>query len=155
MAKKRYYQSAYAHIKQGWLTVGSERFYSRSGYEESTAYYLEYLKQEGQLDYWKHEDLKIRYPLKSGTLVYIPDFSCYKNGQLVKIIEVKGRLMPKDITKIKRLKKYFPSLFAIFTYIGSNSYTSVVKSEYKVKEVIDIKDVQKFAKYYREKIDRS
>lgn len=149
---KGYKKDEYAFIKKGWEVIDGQRIYCRSGYEKDTAYYLAYLRRTGQLSRWAHEPFCLRFPIKNSKK-YVPDFAGYRiidgKEQMVKLIECKGRLQKTDITKIKRLKKYFPDYFDIFCYIGNSSYLNVLLYEYKIKEVIDIKQIKEFVKFFK------
>jgi len=68
---------------------------------------------------------------------------------MVKLFEVKGRLKRSDITKIKRLKKYYPEYFKIFCYIGKSEYLDVLLHEHKIPEVIDIKQIKQFVRVFK------
>lgn len=84
--------------KQGWYKVGNQEYFFRSSWEIAVAFYL-----ENNGFQWKYE-LK-RFDLNG--LTYKPDFFLLNDGKILKIIEVKGWIRPKDINKISRFRNLF------------------------------------------------
>jgi hypothetical protein len=67
---------------------------------------------------WEYEPKTfIFHEIERGTRGYLPDVYLPKED---KWIEVKGRLRPKDKTKIKRFKKYYPDEFSRFECVVKN-----------------------------------
>ena len=96
-------------FKSGWKIVGGQRCFFRCGFEVRWAKYLELLKQAGEITYWEYETKKFEFEgIRSGTVFYIPDFFIqYSNGEML-WHETKGHLKQKDVTKFRRMAKYYP-----------------------------------------------
>src|SRR5690606_3943404 len=104
-----------AQFKQGmnttqrWVTVGDQRHFFRSEWEIRYAFFLEYLKQNGQLKEWEYEPKTFWFDeIKRGTKSYKPDFFVQHMDGSTEWHEVKGYLDGKSKTKLKRFQKYFP-----------------------------------------------
>lgn len=93
--------------RQGWHTVGNKRYYFRSSWEVSVACYLELKGYD-----WGYE-VK-RYKL-GNELTYVPDFFILKNGEITRIIEVKGWLKAKDKLKIKLFRQQFNTPLVVWS----------------------------------------
>jgi predicted nuclease of restriction endonuclease-like RecB superfamily len=105
------------HINRGnknarWLTFGEgKRYYLRSKYELKYAYYVEYLKRNGQIKEWFYEPDEFWFEsIKRGVRSYKPDFKLIYNDGREVYVEAKGYWDSKSLTKIKRFKKYYPKL---------------------------------------------
>lgn len=93
-----------------WRTIGGKRIYFRSQWEMNYARYLEFLKQKGLIIEWEHEPHTFWFEeIKRGVRSYMPDFKVYDPDGSHYWVEVKGWMDPKSVTKIKRLKKYYPN----------------------------------------------
>lgn len=100
--------------KQGWREIGGIKKYYRSRWEANYARYLEFLKLRNEISDWKHEPQIFWFDgIKRGTNNYTPDFRVVKNDGSVEYHEVKGWMDPKSLTKIKRMKKYYPGVILI------------------------------------------
>jgi hypothetical protein len=101
------------------VTIGGKTYSFRSHWEVNYAYYLEFLKQRGDIAGWLYEDQVFYFDgIRRGTTNYTPDFKViFKDGRH-EWREVKGWLDPKSKTKLKRMKKYFPK--EIVRLIDSN-----------------------------------
>jgi hypothetical protein len=96
---------------QSWITVGDNRFYSRSLWERNYARYLDWMKKNSLIYYWEYNTEPFYFPgIKRGVTNYTPDFKICVNGpdKNVTYSEVKGYMDSKSITKIKRFRKYYP-----------------------------------------------
>jgi hypothetical protein len=94
---------ARGHVKSGMRDdLG---VHCRSGWEAST---LRWLSHQGIA--WEFEPRRFDFPgEKRGAKSYLPDIWLPKKK---KWIEVKGRLMSSDKTRIRRFKKHYPEEFA-------------------------------------------
>ena len=81
--------------RYGWFVVGKNTCFFRSSWELSVALYLEKTGMD-----WRYE--YIRYDLDG--LTYVPDFFIIENGEISKIIEVKGWIKEKDKKKIEMFR---------------------------------------------------
>lgn len=97
--------------KAGWREVGDVRKFFRSRWEANYARYLQWLKQNGQIDYWEHEPKTFWFDgIKRGCVSYLPDFRIIENSGAEVFHEVKGWMDDRSATKIKRMAKYHPSV---------------------------------------------
>ena len=94
---------------QGWRTIQGRRIFFRSGWEVNYAWWLQFLKEKGQIKEWLYEPERFYFDkIKSGTTSYLPDFKVIRNDGTHYWIEVKGYMDARSATKIKRFRKYFP-----------------------------------------------
>ncbi len=110
--------------KGQWVVVGDTRFYARSRWEANYARYLEWLKSRGEVISWEHEPKTFWFEgVKRGVCSYLPDFSVVRPGGLVEYHEVKGWMDSRSVTKLKRMKKYYPSIPLIL--VDSDRYRAL------------------------------
>lgn len=113
--------------KSGWREIGGINKYYRSKWEANYAYYLEWLKQKGQIADWKHEPEVFWFDgIKRGCVSYLPDFWVQEVGGSVAYHEVKGWMDDRSKTKIRRMAKYHPKVRLIV--IDSKGYAALKKS---------------------------
>lgn len=94
-------------FKQGWATVGDKVYYWRAGFERQWAYYLEFLKEVGEIKDWEYEAETFWFTkIKRGTNNYRPDFKITYEDDSYCWHETKGKLTQKDVTKFRRMAKY-------------------------------------------------
>ncbi len=99
----------FASCRSAWRTIGGQRKYFRSRWEANFARYLEYLKANNHIRFWRYEPKIFWFEgIKRGTNNYLPDFKVTKLDGTHYWVEVKGYMDAKSKTKIKRMKKYFP-----------------------------------------------
>ena len=109
---------AYQHrANQAWRTIGGKKKYYRSSWEANYARYLQYLKEQGEIDSWEHEPEYFEFPIKHGVTRYLPDFKVVKNSK-IHYEEVKGYFDKMSKTKIKRFRQFYPQFELII--IDSN-----------------------------------
>ena len=85
--------------RQGWHNIGQQRIFVRSSWELAVAHWLERKGKD-----WRYE--YNRYALSNGK-TYVPDFFLMDDDTIVKIIEVKGWLKPKDKAKIALFREEY------------------------------------------------
>jgi hypothetical protein len=104
-------QKPHGSWKSAWREIGGKRIYARSRWEANYARYLEHLQIEGSISKWEHEPETFWFEsIKRGCRSYLPDFRVtYPDGS-VEYHEVKGWMDARSKTKIKRMKKYHPSV---------------------------------------------
>ena len=117
----------YSNCKKGWRTIGGQRRYFKSAWESNIARYLEFLKQHGEIKKWTYEKDEFWFEgIRRGVCSYRPDFKVtWENGS-IEYWEVKGWLDPRSATKLKRMKKYHPSVR--IRLIDKDAYKSIEKS---------------------------
>ena len=109
-----------------WHEIGGVKKYYRSKWEANYAYYLEWLKSNGQIQSWKHEPKTFWFDgIKRGVVSYLPDFEVIENDGRVVYHEVKGWMDSRSATKIKRMAKYHPSVGLIV--IDKRAYIQIYK----------------------------
>lgn len=97
--------------KQGWYTIGGQKHFFRSHWEVDFACYLEILKKSKNIKEWEYEPYCFWFnEIKRGVRSYLPDFRVTENDGSQHYIEVKGYFDKKSLTKLKRLKKYYPEV---------------------------------------------
>lgn len=95
----------------GWREIGGRRIYARSSWESNTAKWLNFLCETGALKSWAHEAKTYWFAgIKRGVVSYLPDFEIVELTGTLKVVETKGHLDARSITKLKRMKKYHPNV---------------------------------------------
>lgn len=113
--------------KSGWREIGGIRKYYRSKWEANYAWYLQWLKEKGQIEDWKHEPKTFWFEgVKRGTVSYLPDFWVLELNGTDSFHEVKGWMDDRSKTKIKRMAKYYPNVKLVV--IDSKGYAALAKS---------------------------
>lgn len=87
-------------------------FTARSSWENNFA--LTLMHEGVEFDY---EPKVFKFPEDRGAKGYLPDFRLQIDGKEI-WVEVKGRLMSSDKTKMKRMKKHYPDVFENFKYVS-------------------------------------
>lgn len=104
--------------RSGWRIIGRQRIFARSRWEANYARYLEFLRVAGQIQRWEHEPETFWFEaIRRGTRSYLPDFRVTLLNGSVEYHETKGWMDARSQTKIKRMKKYHPSV--ILRVIGA------------------------------------
>jgi hypothetical protein len=97
--------------KAAWREIGGIKKYYRSRWEANYARYLEWMRSRGEIAKWEHEPETFWFSgVKRGTVSYLPDFRVTKNDGSIYYVEVKGWMDDRSKTKLKRMKKYHPSV---------------------------------------------
>jgi len=93
----------------GWREIGDQKCYFRSRWEANFSRYLELLKRDNKIKSWFHEPHTFWFhDIMRGVRSYKPDFKVIENDGSHQWYEVKGYVDTKSITKMKRMKKYYP-----------------------------------------------
>lgn len=88
--------------------------YFKSKWEAQYAQYLDWLIKAKEIKDWQYEPETFFFDgIKMGTNCYKPDFKVFNNDETVTYHEVKGYMDPKSKTKLKRMKKYHPSVTVV------------------------------------------
>lgn len=120
-----------ASWKAGWREIGGIRKYYRSKWEANYAFYLQWLKENGQIDSWLHEPVTFWFVgVKRGCVSYLPDFWVKEINGSEAYHEVKGWMDDRSKTKIRRMAKYHPKVRLIV--IDSKGYAALKKSVEKL-----------------------
>ena len=97
--------------KSGWREIGGKRIYARSRWEANYARYLQWLKERSEIIEWEHEPETFWFEaIKRGSRSYLPDFRVTIKSGEVEFHEVKGWMDRRSRTKLKRMKKYHPTV---------------------------------------------
>lgn len=116
-----------ASWKCGWREIGGTRKFYRSKWEANYAYYLQWLKEKGQILDWKHEPKTFWFDgIKRGCVSYLPDFLVTELSGSEAYHEVKGWMDDRSVTKIKRMAKYHPNVKLIV--IDKKGYAALKRS---------------------------
>lgn len=123
MANPRYKAS----WKQQWAEINGVRNFYRSKWELNYAYYLEWLRVNGQIQSWEHEPTTFWFEgVKRGCVSYLPDFRVTDLNGNVSYHEVKGWMDDRSKTKLRRMKKYHPEVKLVV--IDAAAYRSLAKT---------------------------
>lgn len=107
--------------------------YFRSAWEANYARYLNLLISQGHYVKWEFEvDTFWFLKIMRGVRSYTPDFKVWRNDGTFEYHEVKGWMDPKSITKIKRMKIYYPQIKMVI--IDAKRYKGIADT---VKFLID------------------
>lgn len=110
-----------------WAEIGGKRNYYRSLWERNYAYYLEWLKQQGQIRDWQHEPKTFWFDgVRRGVVSYLPDFAVIVGDDSVIYHEVKGWMDPRSATKLRRMAKYHPTVR--MHVVTKKQYTALKRS---------------------------
>jgi len=86
----------------------------RSGWEQNYAYYLEWLKKQGQIKDWEYEPERYYFITTEGNRQrafgngYLPDFRVTNLDGTTYLIEIKGR--SQGMMKLRRMKRFYPDI---------------------------------------------
>jgi len=101
----------FENIQRGYYLVGGKQRFFRSKWEANVALYLNFLVKQKEIKNWEYEPTSFLFEkIKSGTRLYRPDFKVFKNDNSFEFWEVKGWMDSRSLTKLKRMKKYYPAI---------------------------------------------
>lgn len=104
-------ETLYSRVKHGMVTIGDKTFFARSSWEANIGAYFQFLKEHKKISDWEHEPKTFWFTeIMRGVRSYKPDFLITLNDGTHYYEEVKGWMDPKSATKLKRMKKYYPSV---------------------------------------------
>lgn len=114
----------YQKYKGGWETVGGKKIFFRSKWEINYAYYLEWLKDRGEIISWEFEPETFFFEgIRQGHTSYLPDFKVHYPDGTHQWHEVKGFLDAGSKTKLSRFAKFFPDEKLVL--VDSEAYTQL------------------------------
>lgn len=123
----------YNRVKRGMVTIGGKTFFARSSWECNIGAYLEFLKSKGEIKEWEHEVETFWFEkIKRGVRSYLPDFKVTNKDGSTYLLEVKGWMDSKSLTKIKRMKLYHPNIR--LEVIDNDVYKSIKKWSGVIKD---------------------
>ena len=97
--------------RAAWREIGGFRIFARSRWEANFARYLDFLKASGEILAWEHEPETFWFEkIKRGCRSYLPGFRVTKKDGTIMFYEVKGWMDARSKTKLKRMKKYHPTV---------------------------------------------
>jgi hypothetical protein len=97
--------------KPGHREIGGRKIYFRSKWEANYAFYLQWLKDKGEIKDWEYETETFWFDkIKRGVCSYKPDFKVIENNGSISYSEVKGWFDPRSRTKLKRMRIYHPTV---------------------------------------------
>ncbi len=116
-------------VFNGSITIGENMFFARSSWEANCAAYFEFLKQRGDIKSWQHEPKTFWFEkIKRGVRSYLPDFFIEVNENESYFVEVKGYMDSKSLTKLRRMKIYYPAIK--IEVIDGKRYNAIKKTSY-------------------------
>lgn len=119
--------------KSAWREIGGRKRYFRSRWEANYARYLNWLEQLGEIKLWEHEPETFWFEkVRRGTRSYLPDFRVTEKSGAIVYHEVKGWMDDRSKTKLKRMKKYHPTVRLVL--IQAREYHAISA---KVSRLID------------------
>lgn len=103
--------SIYSRAKQGYRSDLNNQYF-RSSMEANYARYLNLLISKAEIVKWEYEaETFWFYEIKRGVRSYTPDFKIWDSKiENPYFVEVKGWMDPKSITKLKRMRIYYPDI---------------------------------------------
>lgn len=98
--------------------------YFRSSWEANYARFLNLLIRQGQIKSWEFEPETFWFEkIRRGVRSYTPDFKVMEPNGAVYYVEVKGWMDAKSQTKLKRMKRYHPSVD--LRLVGQKAYMEI------------------------------
>lgn len=126
MNPKMYPQMKNKRSKIGKRPDLNNQFF-RSAWEANYARYLNLLIKWKQISSWEFEPDTFEFEgIKRGSRFYTPDFKIFKDDGSFEYHEIKGYMDARSATKLKRMKKFYPSVGVIL--IDKKGYAAIAKS---------------------------
>ena len=95
---------------QAWHEIDGKKIFFRSNWEYEYALFLQWLKEQKQIEDWEHEPQTFWFEkIKRGVRSYMPDFKVTENDGSHYWVEVKGYMDARSQTKLKRFERYYPA----------------------------------------------
>ncbi len=103
------------------VTIDGREFHFKSLLEYRYAQYLELLRTQGHLLHWEYEYHQFMFEDEiKGAKVYTPDFLVTLKDSKLEYHECKGLLTGSDVTKFKRMAKYYPKVDITLVFMKSD-----------------------------------
>lgn len=105
--------NTYTKFKSGRETIGGKNYWYRAGGERRYAHYLQFLKEIGEIKDWEYESTTFEFPIRKGTVIYIPDFKVIFTNDSLDESHIwheykRGYMTQKSVTQLRRMAKYYP-----------------------------------------------
>jgi hypothetical protein len=102
----------YSNVRGGWFdNHEGKRYYMKSQWELNWACYQEFRRKRGLIKDWLYEPDEYWFDqIKRGTRSYRPDFKIIGFKDEFYYDEVKGYMDKTSLTKLNRMKKYYPHI---------------------------------------------
>lgn len=115
----------YSRTKSG-KRADLDNMFFRSAWEANYARYLNFLKQQGEIEAWEYEPKTFVFEGETrGGITYLPDFKVvYRDGSH-EWHEVKGWMDAKSKSKLKKMARFYPNEIVIV--IGADEYRAIAK----------------------------
>lgn len=109
--RPRFGRRSFAHVKAGWRTLApGVKCHFRSAWESNYGRLLQWRLERGEIQGWAYETKTFEFPVKRGNRFYLPDFEVTLLDGSIEFHEVKGYMDAASKTKLKRMKKYYPTV---------------------------------------------
>ena len=118
--KDRNFKSKYGN-EPCHVTIDGREFNFKSKLEYRYAQYLELLREQGHYESWDYEpDVFTFEDEVRGAKIYTPDFRIITDKGNIETHECKGLLSGSDVTKFKRMAKYYPKVDITLVFMKSD-----------------------------------
>ena len=134
-------------------TVGGGDITFRSKLEARWSKYLDFLLEHDEIQAWDYECKVFEFEeIRHGTTRYLPDFRVTESDGSITWHEVKGVLLQKSITKLRRMHKYYPdeTIWLIFDGVHAGKSKSAQKQQLaigklqnRIGRIVDAKPIFK------------
>lgn len=116
----------YSRGKRGYALDLPGMFF-RSSWEVNYARYLEWLKDQGEIQEWAYEPQRfVFHGVTRAPVTYCPDFRIVEGNGDVVFHEVKGWMDSASKSKLKRMKKFYPDVQVIV--VDKDGYNALARS---------------------------
>ncbi len=103
-------------------TIGGKLCKFRSKLEHNYALYLQFLKEQGEIKDWNFEQMNFIFKDEiKGAKSFLVDFDVLNNDGTFEHHETKGWLKGVDVTKFRRVAKYWPEAKLTLIMSGKKS----------------------------------
>ncbi len=122
-----------------YVMIDGIEYHFKSKFEYRYAQYLEILREQGHYTGWDYEpDVFTFEDEVRGAKIYTPDFRIVTDKGNIEYHETKGKLSGGDVTKFKRMAKYYPKVDITLVFMKSDK-RQANRSRTALKYVRDVK----------------
>ena len=116
----------YSRSKRGYAEDLGARDFFRSMWEANYARYLDWLKEQGEIQDWQYEPQRfVFHGVTRAPVTYCPDFRITERDGSTVFHEVKGWMDSASKSKLKRMAKYYPDVRVVV--VDEVGYKSIAK----------------------------